>query len=738
MKKYIKENSFFFLIILICLFSSILLIGRRWSVESSNKTYDIILDYGELELMAEQSEHDTVWWLNQFQDMGIDYVGLMEENLSSLTKDPAADVSTLSMSKVIQDPNWKDNYPEPFVREIDKYGYDRYDIIVEASGAAAEFVAKGLEGRLEKPFIHYEEANPIRIHLDGEKKHYFLLDGSINDALYTNNPQYVTDMQRGFASSTKIESSKLIYISLGLMPEKVAMIQSTGLKIVPRTLAYDGYNGAAFAESVLEGYRSFDIHPRYILAGGEAMIGADAKEDNPLWNYITENSIPLGLIETNVQREHVKQTGLIEMAERRNYQAVRVFSMWDYVQNRYAYYGYEGPEEIVNELYRAITERNIRVVYFKPIMRHDSYFAYITDPDVYRDMFEGLEARLAPHHIVREEAQPMENIQYHPMCSLPMGIAAGIGGVMLLTLLLALKKKTQYILAAGAVFGVTALIIVVPTTSRLIISFANAVVFASLAAASFLRSAKSIGQSMPETSGVRDIVVKSVGTLDGALLIALAGAILTAAPLSSTEYMLEIGIFRGVKLAQVLPLGAFCLLFLASYGLFEKDHKEDRLQVRNFAGILNWTIPVWGFLLLGVLFMAGKYYLARTGHETTAAVSSAELILRNVLENISYARPRTKEFLIAFPCVMLTVYATVRRLPFWTGLFGLAGTIGMVSVINTFEHIRSPLYLGFMRTAGSLVLGTLLGIVYIIAFDLLFKLVQKCREKTRNMSSTHE
>lgn len=243
---------------------------------------------------------------------------------------------------------------------------------------------------------------------------------------------------------------------------------------------------------------------------------------------------------------------------------------------------------------------------------------------------------------------------------------------------------------------------------------------------------------MPEASGVRDIVVRSMEALDGALLIALAGAILTAAPLSSTEYMLEIGIFRGVKLAQILPLGAFCLLFLASYGLFEKDHIEDRLQAKNFAGILNWTIPAWGFLLLGALFMAGKYYLARTGHETTAAVSSAELILRNVLENISYARPRTKEFLIAFPCIMLTVYAAVRRLPFWTGLFGLAGTIGMVSVINTFEHIRSPLYLGFMRTAGSLVLGMLLGIVYIIAFDLLFKLVQKYREKTRNMSSTHE
>lgn len=732
MRKYIKENSFFIFIILICLLFSLILIGRRWRTESANKAYNIILDYEELELMAEQSERDTVWWMNQFQDMGINYVGLMEENLTSLTKDPAADVSTLSMSKVMQDPYWKDNYPEPFVREIDKHGYDRYDIIVEASGAAAEFVAKGLEGRLGKPFIHYEETDPIRIHLDGEKKHYFLLDGSINDALYANSPQYVTDMRRGFASSTEIESSKLLYIPLGLMPEKVALIQDAGLEIVPRTVTYDGYNGARFAEDVLDGYQSFGIRPRYILAGGEAVIGADDKESNPLWNYITENDIPLGLIETSVQREHVKQTGLIEMAEGQSYNAVRVFSMWDYVQNRYAYYGYEGPEEIVNELFRAITERNIRVVYFKPIKQHDSYFAYVTDPGVYRDMFESLDARLAPHHIVRGEARSMENIQYHPVFSLPMGIAAGIGGVMLLALLLSLNKRIQFILAAGVTFGVMAFIIIVPNTSRLIISFANAGIFASLAVAFFLRSAKSIGQSLSETSRVREIVVKSVGTLDGALLIALAGAMLTAAPLSSTEYMLEIGIFRGVKLAQMLPLGMFCLLFLASFGLFEKERREDRLQMKDFAGILNWTIPVWGFLLLGVLFMAGRYYLARTGHETSVTVSSVELVLRNILENISYARPRTKEFLIAFPCIMLTVYASVRRMPFWVGLFGLAGTIGMASVINTFEHIRTPLYLGFMRTAGSLVLGTLLGMAYIFIFEFLYKMAQRNQKGKEN------
>ena len=50
---------------------------------------------------------------------------------------------------------------------------------------------------------------------------------------------------------------------------------------------------------------------------------------------------------------------------------------------------------------------------------------------------------------------------------------------------------------------------------------------------------------------------------------------------------------------------------------------------------------------------------------------------------------------MAFPGIMLAVYCAVRRLPFWTALFGLAGTIGLTSVCNTFMHIRTPLYLGF-------------------------------------------
>ena len=204
---------------------------------------------------------------------------------------------------------------------------------------------------------------------------------------------------------------------------------------------------------------------------------------------------------------------------------------------------------------------------------------------------------------------------------------------------------------------------------------------------------------------------------------------MTAAPLSSTDFMLELGIFRGVKLAQLLPLAFFCLLFVSYYGVFEKDRRENSLQVRDIVTALRWNIPVWALVLLGAVALAGYYYLARTGHETEVSVSTLEILLRNDLENWLLARPRTKEFLVAFPCVMLAVYSAVRRLPFWTALFGLAGTIGMTSVCNTFMHIRTPLYLGFVRTGYAVLLGLALGAVYMACFEALLRVYRAVRKK---------
>lgn len=556
--------------------------------------------------------------------------------------------------------------------------------------------------------------------LDDGESACILLNGSVNDTLYLTDFSYSDTFKEGFTERNEIVSSQIMYVSLGLDPKKVETIQSLGMEIVPRTICYDGHNDTRYAQAVVAGYERYGITPTYIIAGGKAVIGYDDGGEFAL-DYIRDNGITIGLIETNVQRENIMQSGVEDATVATDYNTVRVFSVWDYIQYRYGYYGYEGAEEVENTLYRAIVERNVRVIYFKPVKQTDNSFAYITDVDVYRDMFEGLNQRLAAHGISMGRASVMDNFQIPSPVMLALGLGAGVGGALLPATFLPMKRRWTLILAGVAAVCVAGAWVVLPNTFRLLASFASAVVFACLAAAFFLQSAKRLGQRLPSNARIRTILPWTVGILVLSVLIALAGGMMTAAPLSSTDFMLELGIFRGVKLAQLVPLAFFCLLFVSYYGLFEKDRRTNTLQLRDITTALKWNIPVWSLVLLAVVALAGYYYLARTGHESDVTVSTLEIIMRNDLENLLLARPRTKEFLVCFPSIMLAAYCAVRRLPFFTALFGLAGTIGMTSVCNTFMHIRTPLYLGFARTGYAVVLGVILGAVFIGVFELCLR-----------------
>lgn len=712
MKSFTRENRILLALLAAAVLVSLAVIAGRWRVEAENKTYDVILDYNELELLAQQSEEDVSWWLEQFRDMGITRVGLTEESLISLMESSPLSVTATMMDTVMQDADWRESYPEAFVAAVTDYGFDRFDVVVETSGqVATDFVTEAVAQR-----FHPEDV----VLVEQEEEAYILLNGVVNDTLYLSDFSYVDTFEKGFAERSEIVASKLMYISLGLMPEKVETIQSLGMEIVPRTICYNGHNDTRYAQAVVAGYERYGIEPTYIIAGGEAVIGFDDEDEFAL-SYIKNNGITLGLIETNVQRENILQSGVDAITAATDYNAVRVFSVWDYIQYRYAYYGYEGAEEVENTLFRAIVERNIRVIYFKPVKQTDNSFAYITDVEVYRDLFSGLNDRLAAHGISLGRASVMDNYQIPSLVMLVLGLGAGIGGALLPSAFLPMKKKWTYLLAGAAAVCVCGAWVVLPNLFRLLASFASAVVFACLAAVFFLRAAKRSGQRLPENAPLRKILPRCVLVLLGAALISLAGAMMTAAPLSSTDFMLELGIFRGVKAAQLLPLAFFCLLFISYYGFFQKDRPSDTLELGDIVTALRWNIPVWCLLLLAVVGLAGYYYLARTGHESDVSVSTLEIMMRNDLENLLLARPRTKEFLVAFPGIMLAVYCAVRRLPFFTALFGLAGTIGLTSICNTFMHIHTPLYLGFIRTGYSLLFGIVIGCVMILCFDLLYK-----------------
>ena len=722
MKQMIKNHAILLLAIAVCAAVSFGVIFARMGVESENKTYDIVLDYNELELLSEQSEHDISWWLNEFKEMGITRVGLQEESLMSLMENSTMAVTATMMDAVMHDAGWREQYPEQFIAKVDEQGYDRFDVLVEVSGKeAVDFVRFAVESRLHSDdYLMYGDA-------DGEEL-LLLLNGTVNDTLYLTTFPYIDDKGDGFTQRKEIASSVLMYISLGMMPEKIETIRSLGMEIIPRTICYNGHNDTKYAQAVLDAYRYHGIDPEYIIAGGEAVIGFD--DGNTIaMEYIADNGITIGLIENTTQRENIMQSGVLNIAEETDYNTVRVFSVWDYIQYRYAYYGYAGAEEIENTLFRAIVERNIRIIYFKPVKYTDSAFAYVTDVDVYRNMFESLNTRLADHGITMGRASVMDNYQISSLAMLMLGLGAGFGGALLPSTFLPMKKKWTLLLAGAAAVCVTAAWIVVPNTFRLIASFASSVVFACLAAALMLICAKSTAGKLSSDAKLTQILPRACAVLLLAVALALVGAMLTAAPLSSTDYMLELGIFRGVKLAQLAPLAFFCVLFVSYYGIFEKERARNTLKIGDIVSALQWTIPVWALVMLGGIAVVGYYYIARTGHDSNVSISTFELILRNTLEENLLARPRTKEFLVAFPCIMLCVYSAVRRMPFFTAIFGLAGTIGLTSICNTFMHIRTPLYLGFVRTGYAVVLGIVIGIILIVGLELLCRAWRFVKEK---------
>src|SRR5690606_21960221 len=97
----------------------------------------------------------------------------------------------------------------------------------------------------------------------------------------------------------------------------------------------------------------YGLQPRIYLLHGKEVLGFPDNEEK-LLNYINEEDIAIGLIESSTQREHLDGEGLDDLVEDSGYNALRVFTMWDYIRERNKYYNYEGAEEIENTMFRAI------------------------------------------------------------------------------------------------------------------------------------------------------------------------------------------------------------------------------------------------------------------------------------------------------------------------------------------------------------------------------------------------
>ncbi len=710
----IKRNKVLAIIVVIAIIVAAITAIGRMTVESKNKQVDIVVDYTEMAMLAEQSEHDLAWYFKEFKEMGISKVGLEEDNLLLIANtEPTVKADIMDVyekRKAIND------IPD----EVKAYykGYDIYDVLVSIED---EDIAQRIIEQLETRYK--EERYNVYKH---EEICYIMLDGTVQDAIYEPLKTLFGGDNKGYTQVSNIVSSKLLYLSMGLDQEKIDIIQGSGLTVIPRTYSYDGWNDEKFEQSTIDMYKTLDNPIDYLIFAGKEIVGEDDGSEL-LKEYIKEENIAVGLVETTSQRENIEMAGIINLAEENDYNTVRIFSVWPYIQYRYQYYNYSGVEEIENTFYRAVTERNIRVIYFKPMKYKDNSYAYITDINAYNDLFERFETRIARHGMTIDKASVLSAYTINPIQKAIITIGAIAALFIVFNELIKIKKKYLYGLFVLVSMGVFGLFLVMPRIAELLGALGAAVAYASIAIWYIVQATKKHQERLRPNESLSKLLIIGTKELIITSVIAFCGALSTTTIISDINFLLEIDIFRGVKIAQLFPVLVFMVLYLAYFGFNEINKLNHKISINEIKKLLFMSVKVWMVLLAGVLLVAGYIYIARTGHETNIEPSTIELIFRNFLEETLFARPRTKEFLISFPAIMLFIHTAVRRMRLLPFLFALAAVLGQTSIINTFMHIRTPMYLSLARTGYSLLFGIILGIIYVVLLEICIKIIERIK-----------
>jgi hypothetical protein len=447
-----------------------------------------------------------------------------------------------------------------------------------------------------------------------------------------------------------------------------------------------------------------------VFSGAEALGYPEGLDE--MRALMEERNLSVALIEATNGDPFIKQKGITELVTSTDYQAVRLFPMSPYIQERFAVYGYEGAEEIENTLYRAITERSMRTIYFRPFMK--SRLEPVTDPVHYEALFSNLSQRLAPHGYSLGEARSGQANGLHPLFETLAALGLMAIGLFWLARqpYLPLPDWSLAALTVIGTLGVVGIYRVAPYFSATLFGFAATVLFPVVVADHLVAALRARYLSDGETTPAFELK-EALFALAFYGSVALIGGLYVSAFMGHSRFLLKLDYSRGVKVAQLLPLAAVVAFYVLRFGLFKKREELGASEVHwhDLLEVLRMRVQIWHGVLAVILAGVGYIYLSRTGNDAGLGPTVIERIMRTFLERTLPARPRTKEFLIAWPTLFVMYFFLFRRVKLFTPLLLLGVMLGITSVLNTFNHLWTPVYISVVRTVAGLGIGAIIGLI---------------------------
>lgn len=661
--KLFQYNRWLIACIILGLAASLVICWQRHEVEVRNNQVDLAIDYEALLELADREGIPAQEMLAKAREAGFTSLAVYETSFKKFNENGKAtaaagsDILANYRNGSLTDPAWRD------------------------------FVAAG-------------NVKGNEVYVTGEDPQVFR--ETKEDLIRRLGKDRVTSWQVGGKEvlAVKAHYESFLKMNIGLPTDEMKAVNEAGFYVLARPGNYEGCT----KEDVQAVFKRLDgIRVSEVVFAGNQSLGA-TKSLQATIDELKARNMTLGLIEDVSQLQFYRQEGMGEIAKGIGYDHVaRLYSVPRDEMAKLKI------DTAVERWANTDQERNIRIdllhIYKSP---SPDMSLLETNMKYFKDTA----------NILREKGftlGPAGTFEaYYPSKALRALVMLGIAaaGVLYLSLIfprINANTRHQYLLLV--IFAAAAVIPVLMGNGnkiRILAAFASANLFPALAVIWQLDRLRSFRNE------VRVSLPKLVVTATLALFVTGAmsyvGAAYLSGSLSDTEYFLEFNIYRGIKLTFILPLVLVALAFLQRFDIFDGKFDDSKGMMDQLRQIFDMPVKIKTLMGIGVVLLACIVFIARSGHTLGMPVSSTELRFRAFLEQAFYARPRSKELLIGHPAFMLAAMAWQRKWPTMVFfLLVIVATIGQGSMVETFAHMRTPVYMSFMRGIGGIVLGAGVG-----------------------------
>jgi len=502
--------------------------------------------------------------------------------------------------------------------------------------------------------------------------------------------------------AVQLHSSERATLGFGFPISQLEQAAAAGFQIIPRLRNWEPMTEASLKEvfnwvSKIPNVAAIGFNDQTVPGDGTNPIKQDL-----LANAVSRLKVPL------VSFEFYDQIGLPGLADRLDNNLIRAHAIADNEMRKYSEF-----DAAMDRYSLAASERNIRYIYLRFQGLANPGFSLENNLELLAGVHDGLVA----DGLTIGYPEPIPSFSLNRVFLFLLGIGIIAAGAWLIALVLEpFAKKKWYlpygILAVAGCLVWAAFMIMAPTLSRIAFALAGAIIFPGLGVTLVLKHEPK--KQEHDTDVKRTL--RAILQLLLMSVITLAGAMIISALLVDTRFMLRLDIFRGTKVSHIIPLILVpCVLWI---------RENNRYNI--LSGSVKSNIKFWQ-LIVGAVILAGfVIYVMRTGNESADLVSGLEVQFRQLLKDVLGVRPRTKEFLIGHPLMLVLLYYGYK-----INLFPLVigGLIGQVSIINTYAHIHTPVTISLLRTANGLWIGILIGIVAIILIECIHRGFKKLNAK---------